>query len=64
MPKRDPPEQREFTLLYRGRKCRVYRTFEAGSTEVQIQFEDGHTAVVTRAEVKAPDNPRLMGPDV
>lgn len=67
--KREPPEQKEFSLLYRGRSCRVYRTFSptngVESKQVQIQFEGSlHTAIVDRSEVKAPDNPRLMGPDV
>jgi hypothetical protein len=51
----EPPEQRRFSLLYRGRTCRVFRTFSptngVESKQVQIQFEDGHTAVVSRAEV-------------
>jgi hypothetical protein len=62
----DTPEQLRYSLLYRGRKCRVFRTFERGATEVQIQFEDGgHTAIVSRAEVKSPDdNYPFRGPDV
>ncbi len=58
------PEQKRFTLLYRARACRVFRTFEAGAKEVQIQFEDGSTAVVSRAEVMSPNGTELKGPDV
>jgi hypothetical protein len=61
----EPPEQKRFSLLYRGRNCRVFRTFEDGAKEVSIQFEDGHTAVVSRAEVMSPDgNYPFKGPDV
>jgi hypothetical protein len=64
---KQPPEQR-FTLLYRGRACRVYRTFSStngvASQQVQIQFEDGHTAIVSRAEVMSPAGTELQGPDV
>lgn len=64
--KLEPPEQAAFSLLYRGRSCRVYRTFSRGvpSKQVQIQFEDGHTAVVDRTEVMSPDDNKLRGPDV
>ena len=61
------PEQQRFTLLYRGRKCRVFRTIDPPGSDgaVQIQFEDGHTAVVSRAEVLSPDgNYPFRGPDV
>ena len=59
------PEQERFSLLYRGRPCRVFRSFEQGAKEVQIQFEDGSTAVVSRADVLSPDgNYPFRGPDV
>ena len=68
MSKKDPPEQQRFTLLYRGRKCRVYRTIDPPGTPggtVQIQFESGlHTAVVSRSEVLAPNGEEFRGPDV
>ena len=59
----DQPEQARFTLLYQGRRCRLFRTLTMPGW-VQIQFEDGHTAIVSRADVKAPLGDEFRGPDV
>lgn len=58
-------EQLRFSLLFRARPCRVFRTLEPGAKEVVIQFEDRTTSVVSRAEVLSPDDNRpFRGPDV